>query len=195
MLALIRRLALRCTCAALVLAAGPAHADDEPPARVERPRAIRMGGIVQTGGIFSGPLWDAAWILTYSRQLSAPLALELSGGPGNGGGRRGLHLGAGARLSLTPRGTSAVTLGFGPRVAVLDGYGPVAFLSMEIAWELRTRFGLTALVGGGWSAALTNSRRVGPQCLDRESGFGCDADRFRAGDGGPWLRGELGWAF
>jgi hypothetical protein len=183
---------------ALAAPSAPRADDDaggeEPPARVERPNALRAGGYVQTGGLFRGPLWDASYVLTYSRQLAAPLAVELSGGPGSGGGRRGPHLGAGLRLSLTPHGTSAVTLGIGSRLALLDTYGPVAFGQAELAWELRTRFGLTALVGGGWGMTFTTSR-ADPSCTSRGGWWGCDVDRFHSGDSGLWLHGELGWAF
>ncbi len=196
MLALIRRLALLCTCAALaLLAVHPACAEDELPARLERPNAIRTGAILQTGGVFHGPLWYGSWAFAYSRQVSAPLALELSGGPGVGGVRHGPHVGGAVRLSVTPRGTSALTLALGSRVAFLNGYGPVGFGDVEVAWELRTHFGLTALVGGGVGTTLTTSRRVPTGCEERRSWFGCHDDRFEAGDTGIFLHGELGWAF
>ena len=90
------------------------------------------------------------------------------------------------------RGRSAFTISPGGHVGFLNGYGPVGFGQLEAAWELRTRFGLALVVGGGVGLTLTSSRRVG----DCNRTFWQDChDRFDAGEDTLHLRAELGYAF
>lgn len=185
----------------LVAPGAPRAEDDEDeddglavPTRVERPNALRGAGMTKAGGILGGQLWDAFAGLTYSRQVNELVALEVTGGAGPAGNRRGEHAGAGVRLSVVGRGAHALTAGAGAHVAFLPGYGDVGFGHLELAWELRTRGGFDLVLGGGVAGVMNTSRRV-PERRDGGCWLFCDDEQFRAGDTAPWARLELGWAF
>lgn len=193
-----RALLLAAVSCALLVPAPAAHGEDETPppespVRVLRPDVVRGAALTQLGGIFEGPLSHGFLGATYSRQFHDSIAAEFTFGQGRGGERHGPFAGAGVRFSLGGRGRSAFTISPGGHVGFLNGYGPVGFGQLEAAWELRTRFGLALVVGGGVGLTLTTSRRVDDGCRGRW--LGCHDDRFNAGDGTLHLRGELGFAF
>lgn len=194
--AALRHLALACAALALSLAR-PALADDdgELPTRLQLRNAVRAAAMGQGNpGLFSEQLGDGFLGLTYSRQLSRVIALEVSGGQGNGGERHGVHVGGGVRFSLAGHGSHALTTGLGGHAAFLPGYGTVYFSHLELAWELRTPAGVDLVLGGGLGLTLNRSRRVVRSCTDG-GWFGCPDDHFKAGDGSLFLRLELGYAF
>jgi len=137
---------------------------------------------------------DSFLAITLARQVSSRAALEVTVGQGGEGTRyRGLHAGAGTRLTLAARELGALTAGLGGHVAFLSGFGAVGFGHLDLAWELRTRSGLNLVAGGGASVVLNDSRRVRDGCSVGDL-FRCN-DRFEQGSQLPWLRLELGWAF
>lgn len=184
--------------AAALLVAAPAvqaegEAPTDAPVRVLRPNAVRGAALAQLGPLFEGPLAHGFLGVTYSRQFHEYIAAEFTVGQGGGGGRRGPNAGAGLRFSLGGRDRGAFTVSPGGHVAFLDGYGPVGFGQMEIAWELRTRSGLDLVIGGGPGVTLTTSRKVERDC--EPFPLGCKDERFHGGDTTLHLRLELGYAF
>jgi hypothetical protein len=185
-------------CALVALALGPAaRADDdgEGPTRLRLRNALRGSVMGQDSlAVWSDQLGDGFLGLTYSRQVSRALALEITGGRGNGGNRNGLHAGGGVRFSLTGHGSHALTTALGGHAAFLPGYGTVYFSHVELAWELRTPSGFNLVLGGGLGLTLNSSRRVASSCSNG-GWFGCPDDHFKGGDSGVFVRLELGYAF
>ena len=184
-----RRTALAVYAAALALAAAPATGDDDLPVRLQRPLAVRAGPALFVTLPF-GPADEFASV-TVSRQLSAPLALELSVGGGGEGSRNGLHLGAAARLWAAGGPRAGLTFALGTRLAFLREYGTVGFAHMEAAYELRLESGFSLVAGGGWGMPLNTSH---PSSRCAEGSLFCE-NRFKAGAWSPFVEGQLGWSF
>jgi hypothetical protein len=191
--------ALLATVALAALLARSARAQEEgegetkpsQPIRMTLPNAVRASGALYT------PWFDWGDILggvTYARQLSIPVALELTiGGGGPGGKYNAVHAGGGLRITAVGgwEHPHSLTVAFGAEAATLRQFGVVGFAHAELAWELRTTSGFAMILGGGVGTTLNDSRVV-TDC--RNTWFPC-RDHYAAGTIGPRGRFELGWAF
>jgi len=185
---------------ALVLGTPPARADlDGRSLRLQRPTAVRGAAMLYldlasaADAVVQAGDWryDTFAGVTVARQVLDRLALEGTVGGGGQGPRSGLHLGAAARVTVTSGERTTLTLALGGHSAFLKRYGPMYFGHLEAALELRTRYGLDVVVGGGPAVALNDSRQVPGTCFDDEP---CQV-QIKAGAVGPWINLQAGWAF
>lgn len=201
----VRRFIGAASSLAFLSLAPPVRGEERAPSVwVERPNAVRSAGMVYVslpaalGDLPAirgdGPI-DGFGGVTYSRQLLERFALEGAVGGGGQGRHAGVHLGLGARVLVTKWETMGLTLALGTHAAFLHDYGPVAFLHAEAAWEMRLRWGLNVIAGGGLAAPLNDSRRGRACSQESTSGASDLCERFNVLSPGPWAHVEAGWSF
>jgi len=90
-------------------------------------------------------------------------------------------------------GRNSLSLGIGPSVTASDGFGTVAFLQTEVAYQFRENGGPSLLIGFGPAMALNDSRRA--ECPD-SGWFSCFLwkDKYHQGDLTVRLRLAVGFS-
>lgn len=144
--------------------ASPASAAAAPPQGASDPSATPH---------LPGPLWGATAVrLDLSGQFFGASAVEVElsrrfgrlsgvdvavGETDMGYGYTGFAADLMGRLYLFNEARGGVSWAAGPWLRTATAYGPMAFLSGELAVEYRPRRGFSILGGGGMSVALNNS--------------------------------------